>query len=234
MNEDTRSLHPEQPPPGAVPPTGTASEAAPRATAWADPAPLGLAGFALTTLLLSIVNTNLLKEAAGILPVLGLALFYGGLAQFAAGLMEFRRGNTFGATAFVSFAAFWLSYWWIAPRVALAGDAHNALGLFLLGWAIFTAYMTIGALRVSLPVLAVFVLLTLTFLFLAIGSFQGGAGHVMTEVGGWFGILTGLAAWYASAAGVINTAHGRTVVPLGTLPGRTEPSERVRHDERSV
>ncbi|MER6330198.1 acetate uptake transporter [Streptomyces sp. NPDC014983] len=232
MNEDTRSLHPEQPPPGAVPPGGAPHEAAPRASAWADPAPLGLAAFALTTLLLSIVNTNLLKETAGILPALGLAAFYGGLAQFAAGLMEFRRGNTFGATAFVSFAAFWLSYWWIAPRVALAGDAHNALGLFLLGWAIFTAYMTVGALRVSLPVLAVFVLLTLTFLFLAIGSFQGGAGYAMTEVGGWFGIFTGLAAWYASAAIVINETHGRTVLPVG--PIRTAQGERVRHDERSV
>ncbi|MEW2625475.1 acetate uptake transporter [Streptomyces sp. NPDC048106] len=232
MNEDMRSPRPEQPPPGSVPPGTVPHEAAPRAPVWADPAPLGLAAFALTTLLLSIVNTNLLKEAAGILPVLGLAAFYGGLAQFAAGLMEFRRGNTFGATAFVSFAAFWLSYWWIAPRVALAGDAHNALGLFLLGWAIFTAYMTVGALRVSLPVLAVFVLLTLTFLFLAIGSFQGGAGHAMTHVGGWFGILTGLAAWYASAATVINETHGRPVLPVG--PSRTPPSERVRHDERAL
>ncbi len=100
MNEDTRSLHPEQPPADN-----------PRPAVWGDPAPLGLAGFALTTLLLSIINTNLLKESAAIAPVLGLAAFYGGLAQFAAGLFEFRRGNTFGATAFVSYAAFWLSYW---------------------------------------------------------------------------------------------------------------------------
>ncbi|CAK7283510.1 acetate uptake transporter [Streptomyces misionensis] len=221
MHEDTRSPLSERPP-----------EAAPRA-AWADPAPLGLAGFALSTLLLSIVNTNLLKEPAAILPVLGVAAFYGGLAQFAAGLFEFRRGNTFAATAFVSFAAFWLSYWWIAPRVALAGDAHNALGLYLLGWAVFTAYMTVGALRVSLPVLAVFVLLTLTFLFLAIGSFQTGVPpHVMTQVGGWFGILTGLAAWYASAAGVINEAHGREVLPAWRRePGRSGPGAR---EERSV
>ncbi|TWV55900.1 hypothetical protein FRZ03_05915 [Streptomyces misionensis] len=222
MHEDTRSPLPERPP-----------EAAPRSAAWADPAPLGLAGFALTTLLLSIVNTNLLKEPAAILPVLGLAAFYGGLAQFAAGLFEFRRGNTFGATAFVSFAAFWLSYWWIAPRVALAGDAHNGLGLYLLGWAIFTAYMTVGALRVSLPVLAVFVLLTLTFLFLAIGSFQTGAPpHVTTQIGGWLGILTGLAAWYASAAGVINEAHGREVLPAWRRePARSRPGTR---EERSV
>ncbi|KUN09590.1 hypothetical protein AQI95_04535 [Streptomyces yokosukanensis] len=90
-----------------------------------DPAPLGLAGFALTTLLLSIVNTNLLKEGAAIIPVLGLAAFYGGLAQFAAGLFEFRRGNTFGATAFVSYAAFWMGYWWIAPRARQEADPRR-------------------------------------------------------------------------------------------------------------
>ncbi|MET9078320.1 acetate uptake transporter [Streptomyces sp. NPDC004232] len=206
MNEDTRSLHPEQPPAHT-----------PRPAVCGDPAPLGLAGFALTTLLLSVINANLLKEGAAIIPVLGLALFYGGLAQFAAGLFEFRRGNTFGATVFVSYGAFWLGYWWIAPRLALAGDAHNALGLFLLGWAVFTAYMAVAALRVSLAVLAVLVLLTLTFVFLAIGAFQTGAEpHALTQVGGWLGILTGLAAWYASAATVINETHGRTILPVGS------------------
>ncbi|WP_051430185.1 acetate uptake transporter [Streptomyces roseochromogenus] len=219
MNEDTRSLHPEQPPAGN-----------PRPAVPGDPAPLGLAGFALTTLLLSIINTNLLKEGAAVIPVLGLAAFYGGIAQFAAGLFEFRRGNTFGATAFVSFAAFWLAYWWIVPRLALAGDAHNALGLFLLGWAIFTAYMTIAALRVTLAVLVVLALLTLTFLFLAIGAFQTGAQpHAMTQVGGWFGIATGLAAWYASAATVINETHARTVLPVGPRHPGTAPQAR---DER--
>ncbi|WBO61989.1 acetate uptake transporter [Streptomyces camelliae] len=205
MNEDTRSLHPERPP---------AEDPLPAVRG--DPAPLGLAGFAFTTLLLSIVNTNLLKEAGAIVPVLGLAAFYGGLAQFVAGLFEFRRGNTFGATALVSYAAFWLSYWWIAQRLAFAGDVHNALGLFLLGWCIFTAYMAVAAFRVSLAVLMVLVLLALTYLFLAIGAFQTGAQpHAMTQVGGWFGIATGLVAWYASAAGVINETHGRTVLPVG-------------------
>lgn len=205
MNEDTRSLPPQQP-----------AAADPRPAAWGDPAPLGLAGFALTTLLLSIVNTNLLKETGAVLPVLGLAAFYGGLAQFAAGLFEFRRGNTFGATAFVSYAAFWLSYWWIVQRLALAGDVHNALGLYLLGWAIFTAYMAVAALRVSLAVLGVLVLLTLTFVLLAVGAFQTGVEpHVATQAGGWFGIATGLVAWYASAATVINETHGRTVLPVG-------------------
>jgi succinate-acetate transporter protein len=197
----------------------------PRPATWGDPAPLGLAGLAMTTVLLSIVNTDLLQETAAIFPVLTLALFYGGLAQFAAGLFEFRRGNTFGATVFVSYGAFWLSYWWLVPRLQLVGDSHNALGLFLLAWCIFTAYMAVAALRVSLAVLAVLVLLTLTYLFLAIGAFQTGVPpHVMTEVGGWFGIATGLAAWYASAATVINDTHERQLLPVGSL--------RVREDAR--
>ncbi|MGW3208153.1 acetate uptake transporter [Streptomyces sp. NPDC001135] len=221
MNEDTRSLHPERP-----------RADNPRPAVAGDPAPLGLAGFALTTLLLSIVNTHLLTETAAVVPVLGLALFYGGLAQFAAGLFEFRRGNTFGATAFVSYGAFWLTYWWITPRLALAGGAHNALGLFLLGWAIFTAYMAVAALRVNLGVLLVLVLFTLTYLFLAIGAFQTGAEpHAMTQVGGWFGIATGLVAWYTSAATVINESHGRTLLPVRPRqPGAAPPPR----DERPV
>ncbi|MFH8218258.1 acetate uptake transporter [Streptomyces sp. NPDC018057] len=193
-----------------------ARPADPQARAYADPAPVGLAGFALTTLLLSVLNTGLLKEAGGILPVLALAAFYGGLAQFVAGLFEFRRGNTFGATAFMSYGAFWLTYWWLVQHVAGAGDVHNALGLYLLGWGIFTAYMAVAALRVSVAVLAVLVLLTVTFVLLAAGEFQGGAGpSALTKVGGWFGIATGLVAWYASAAAVVNATHRRTVLPTG-------------------
>jgi succinate-acetate transporter protein len=190
----------------------------PAAVTFADPAPLGLAGFALTTLLLSFANAGIVKEAGAITLVLGLAAFYGGLAQFAAGLFEFRRGNTFGATAFSSYGAFWLSYWWIVTHLtAQSGDIHQALGLFLLGWAIFTAYMTVAALKTSSAVLAVFVLLTLTFLFLALGQFQNGTDpDALTKVGGYLGIVTGLAAWYASAATVINSTHKRDVLP--TLP----------------
>ncbi|MFJ6562235.1 acetate uptake transporter [Streptomyces sp. NPDC091412] len=191
-----------------------ARPADPTPVAYADPAPLGLAALAMTTILLSIINTNLLKEPAAIFPVLGLAAFYGGLAQFVAGLFEFRRGNTFGATVFGSLGAFWLTYWWLVPRVAAVGDAHNALGLFLLAWGIFSAYMAVAALRTSLAVLAVLVLLAITFVLLAIGEFQGGmAPHVVTRIGGWFGIASGLVAWYASAAAVINTTHRRTLLP---------------------
>nr|BFD81411.1 acetate uptake transporter [Streptomyces sp. Xyl84] len=193
-----------------------ARPADPQARAYADPAPVGLAGFALTTLLLSIINTGLLKENGAILPVLAVAAFYGGIAQFVGGLFEFRRGNTFGATAFMSYGAFWLTYWWLVQHLAVAGDVHNALGLYLLGWGIFTAYMAVAALRVSLAVLTVLVLLTLTYIFLAVGAFLGGAPpHVMTQVGGWLGIATGLTAWYASAAAVINATHRRTLLPTG-------------------
>lgn len=181
----------------------------------ADPAPLGLAGFALTTFVLSTVNAGWIP--ATLLPVVfSLALAYGGIAQFAAGLWEFAKGNTFGATAFCSFGAFWVSYWWLtAHNVAElpAADAHKATGMYLLAWGIFTAYMTVAASRVSLAVLAVFVLLTLTFLVLAWGDFATSSG--IHKFGGYLGLLTALAAWYASFAGVTAFTFKRTMLPVG-------------------
>ena len=137
----------------------------------ADPGPLGLAGFAGTTFFLSVVNTNMLGASVQTI-VLGLALFYGGLAQLLAGMWEFAKGNTFGAVAFSSYGAFWLSFWYLLnhlPDKAAPTDILHGVGVYLLVWAIFTAYMTVAAIRVSGAVLAVFVLLTLTFLALAIG-----------------------------------------------------------------
>jgi uncharacterized protein len=198
--------------------TPVVSNDAPTTTATiADPAPLGLAGFALTTLLLSFGNANIIAEKGAIVVVLGAAAFYGGLAQLLAGMWEFRRGNTFGATAFSSFGAFWLSYWYIANHLT-GDDVHQALGLFLIAWCIFTAYMTIAALRTSLAVLAVFAFLTITFLFLGIGAFQNGtpAPDTLTKIGGILGIVTALLAFYASAATVINSTHRRDIVP--TIP----------------
>lgn len=183
----------------------------------ADPAPLGLAGFAMTTMVLSVVNAGLMNAA--IAPtVLGLALFYGGGTQFFAGMWEFRRGNTFGAVAFSSYGAFWLSYWFLATfslRAVPIGQIHSAVGIYLLGWTIFTAYMTMGALRVSGAVTAVFALLTLTFLFLTIGAFGSTvpATSSWTKIGGWLGLATAAAAWYASFAGVTNSTWKRTVLP---------------------
>jgi succinate-acetate transporter protein len=176
----------------------------------ADPGPLGLAAFAGTTFFLSVVNAGWVSEGAAA-GVLGLAFFYGGLAQLLAGMWEFANKNTFGAVAFSSYGAFWLSFWYLLNHPPAAPDAETAVGLYLLVWTIFTAYMTLGATRVSGAVLAVFVLLTITFFFLCIGNWSGTSGLV--RVGGWIGVLTALAAWYASFAGVTNSTFRRVVFP---------------------
>src|SRR3954468_13264325 len=142
----------------------------------ADPAPLGLAAFALTTFVLSAVNAGWVP--ASVEPVVfGLALAYGGGAQVLAGMWEFAKGNTFGATAFASFGAFWLSFWWLTAHIESykipASDVGKGLGLYLIAWGIFTAYMSVAATRVSGAVLTVFVLLTATFLLLGIGDMSG-------------------------------------------------------------
>jgi succinate-acetate transporter protein len=186
---------------------------APAALSLADPAPLGLAGFAATTFVLGFVGAGLVNAgvAAAVLP---LALFYGGLAQLLAGVLEYRRGNTFGVTAFSTYGAFWLAFafynWFFKkPATPLSADA-----LFFLVFAIVTAYLTIAAIRVSGAVLVVFVLLTLTFLLLAIGNFASSSG--ILHVGGYVGILTALAAFYTSAAGVVNSTWKRQILP--TMP----------------
>jgi succinate-acetate transporter protein len=184
----------------------------------ANPAPLGLAAFALTTFVLSVINTGMLGEGA-IPVVLGLAAFYGGAGQFAAGMWEFRKANTFGATAFTSYGAFWLSYWFIVKYSLPDGPGHtaqHAIATYLLAWGIFTAYMTVASLRVSGAVAAVFVFLTLTFFVLAIGDYAVSTGWV--KLGGWLGIITALLAWYASFAGVTNNTWKRTVLPTWEAP----------------
>ena len=186
----------------------------------ADPAPLGLAAFAMTTFVLSVFNANIITDAKLEAVVLPLALFYGGLAQLLAGMWEFRRNNVFGALAFTSFGAFWLSFAAYVKFVAgtlPANDAYQATGLFLLAWAIFTAYMTIAALRVSLAVLLVFVALTATFVLLTIGAL--GQNDTATHIGGYVGLVTAAFAWYASAAGVTNATFGSTVLPVRPLTG---------------
>ena len=180
----------------------------------ADPAPLGLAAFALTTFVLSFFNAGIVSEA-GEPVVLGLALAYGGVAQVLAGMWEFRNNNTFGATAFTSYGAFWLSFWafneFFADKVP-AKDLGNAVGLYLIAWAIFTTYMLIASFRTTAAVMAVFALLAITYVALGIGYSAGSDGLV--KAGGWLGIATALAAWYASFAGVTNSTFGRTVMPV--------------------
>src|SRR6202161_60738 len=185
----------------------------------ANPAPLGLAGFAMTTFVLSIFNANLVSNK-GLPVVLGLTLAYGGLAQLLAGMWEFRNGNTFGAVAFTSFGAFWISFWALNVFYAkdIGGNVGHAVGVYLWAWAIFTAYMAVAALRVSAAVLLVFVLLTVTFILLAIGAV--GAHPTVTHWGGYLGLATAAAAWYASFALVLNSTFNRTILPVVPLNGR--------------
>ena len=183
----------------------------------ADPGPLGLGGFALTTFVLSMFNAGLVSDK-GEPVVFALALTYGGIAQFVAGLWEFRTGNTFGAVAFCSFGAFWLSFWVIEQFYAAkipAADAGHAVGLYLIAWGIFTAYMFIASLRTTVAVAMVFILLAITFIVLGIGNAGGSTGTI--KLGGWLGLATAVVAWYASFAVVTNATFGRIVLPVRPL-----------------
>jgi len=187
------------------------------ADAIADPAPLGLAAFALTTFVLSMFNAGLVSDAGEPI-VFGLALAYGGLAQLLAGMWEFRTGNTFGAVAFTSYGAFWLSFWAFVQffeKSVPKADAGHAVGLFLIAWGIFTAYMFIASLRTTAAVALVFLLLAVTFFLLGIGN--AGTHPNIIKAGGWVGLATALAAWYASFAAVTNSTFGRTVLPVRPL-----------------
>jgi succinate-acetate transporter protein len=183
----------------------------------ADPGPLGLGAFALTTFVLSMFNAQLVSDA-GEPVVLGLAFAYGGLAQLLAGMWEFRTGNTFGAVAFSSFGAFWLSFFVLVAFFAKEipeGDAGHAIGLYLWAWGIFTTYMFIASLRTTGAVALVFLLLAITFILLGIGN--SGGNEDIVKWGGYLGIATAIAAWYASFAAVVNSTFGRTVAPVFPL-----------------
>jgi succinate-acetate transporter protein len=186
------------------------------ASAVADPAPLGLCGFALTTFVLSSINAGWFP-ATGTTIVVGLALFYGGIAQLCAGMWEFRRNNTFGATAFTSYGAFWLSYAAIlipgtGVLAAITPVIHQALGVYLLGWTIFTGLMFIGTFRLNGALIAVFGLLFLTFLLLTIGEL--GASTGAHQIGGYLGVLTAIAAWYTALAGVLASIRSPLQLPV--------------------
>ena len=182
----------------------------------ADPAPLGLAGFALTTFVLSVVNAGFVGESV-LKTFVPLAFFYGGLAQLLAGMFEFRNRNMFGVTAFTSYGAFWIALgFFVFFQEQLGITEENlpiALGLTLLGWAIFTFIMWLGSFGVSAAIGVVFTLLLATFVLLAIGYLSG--AMFLIPVGGYVGIATAAAAWYAAAAEVLNDTYGRTILPLG-------------------
>ena len=194
----------------------------------ADPGPLGLAAFAGTTFMLSLINTGLVGTHAapggGLLPmVAALALAYGGIAQFAAGIWEFRTGNTFGAVAFCSFGMFWVSFFFIVQSVGknVPTEVFSGLGLYLWTWGIFTAYMFVASLRTTGAVALVFLLLAITFIVLGIGNSALAGTHSAIngtiKLGGWIGLVTALVAWYASFAAVINSTFGRVIAPVVPL-----------------
>jgi len=183
----------------------------------ADPAPLGLAAFALTTFLLSAANAGWMTKATGD-AWLGYALAYGGFVQLLAGMWEFRNRNVFGATAFSTYGGFWigLGLWalLVAPKAASAGAAGHDIAWILLAFAIFNTYMLILSTQVNMAVFLVFLTLELTEIILFIGNFAGSTGTV--KFGGYVGIVTALVAWYASAAGVSNgIAAGKLRFPAG-------------------
>lgn len=198
----------------------------------ADPAALGLAAFALTTFLLSAHNAGWAPDIIWIGP----ALFYGGLAQLIAGIMEFRNRNVFGCTAFSTYGAFWLSLaafillFLLNKRIAAslgASGLNKDLGWFLLAFAIFNTYMLLWSSRVNVAVFIVFLLLEITEVVLFIGFFEAGAGNSsggnIIKVGGFVGILTALAAWYASTSVVVNNMATRAVLPVGSPLWKERP-----------
>jgi uncharacterized protein len=189
----------------------------------ADPAALGLAGFALTTFLLSGHNASFIPDLIWV----GFALFYGGLAQFCAGMWEFRNRNVFGATAFSTYGGFWMGIGIFVVLATTTGflsgykgaDITNALAWFILSFAIFNTYMLIGSMRVNMAVFLVFLTLEITEILLAIGNFNSshtdGKHLWWVHAGGWMGIVTAAVAWYTSAAVVWNNQAGRIVLPVG-------------------
>lgn len=184
-------------------------------TLLANPGALGLGGFALSTFILNIVNAGLVdSQTIGI--VMPVAMFYGGLAQFMAGMWEMRRGDTFGATCFSSFAAFWMGlatffFLKLAGVRAFVAVPPAGIAVVLVAWGIFTAYATVASMKLPKAVTWVFITLTLLFFLLAIGQFS----PIVHRIAGYEGILCSLIAWYASAGILINSTHNRTVLPLG-------------------
>lgn len=182
----------------------------------ANPAPLGLIAFGLTTVILSLINAGLLPKG-GEPVVLPLAFAFGGLIQMMAGLMEFRVANTFGTVAFLSYGAFW---WWFALLVLLGGhgvldltQAGSTIAVTLIAWGVFTLYMWIATFRLAKALWCVFLTLWITFFLLGFGDLLG--AHNLSIAGGWMGLLCGLLAMYTSFALVTNSTFGKPVLPVG-------------------
>lgn len=185
----------------------------------ANPAALGLVAFGLTTVLLSLVNAGVLPKG-GEPVVIPLALAFGGLMQVFAGAFEFKLGNTFGMTAFLSYGAFW---WWFALLLLFAGNgiidisaAGPTIGVALLLWGLLAFYLWIASFRLSKVVFLIFLTLWVTFGLLGFGAATANAG--LGQLGGWLGLVCGCLALYGSFGIVTNATFGRDVIPLGTKP----------------
>jgi len=184
----------------------------------ANPAPLGLTGFGLTTILLNIHNAGFYPNNS---MILGMGLFVGGLAQLIAGVLESKKNNTFGTTAFTAYGAFWLSLVaiWALPPLGLAEKADaTAMGCYLAIWGLFTFGMFIGTFRLNRALQVVFGTLVLLFWLLALGDFTGNGA--ITVVAGYVGIVCGFSAFYAAIAQVLNEVYGRVVMPIGPVRRR--------------
>ncbi|MEH7176826.1 acetate uptake transporter [Neobacillus vireti] len=179
----------------------------------ANPAPLGLMGFGMTTILLNIHNAGFFALDA---MILGMGIFYGGLAQVIAGIMEFKKNNTFGTTAFTSYGFFWLSLVALNMIPLMGyGEAASSLSMaaYLLMWGLFTLFMFVGTLRINKALQVVFGTLTILFFLLAIGNFTGSS--LILTIAGYEGILCGFTAIYAAMAQVLNEVYGKIILPIG-------------------
>ncbi|MGF1741016.1 acetate uptake transporter [Vibrio profundum] len=181
-------------------------------TKLANPAPLGLLGFGMTTVLLNLCNAGLMPLTS---IVLAMGIFYGGIGQVIAGIMCYKRGDTFGTTAFTSYGLFWLSLVGliVMPNMGLTGPTAAGMGWFLALWGIFTGFMFIGSLRYPVAKQVVFASLTILFALLSIHEFTGNAQIGL--LAGYEGIFCGLSAIYFAVAQVLNNEYGRTVLPVG-------------------
>ncbi|HTT57128.1 MAG TPA: acetate uptake transporter [Opitutaceae bacterium] len=180
----------------------------------ANPAPLGLLGFGTTTVLLNLHNAGLIELGT---MIMGMGICYGGIAQVIAGIMEWKKNNTFGTTAFTSYGLFWLSavvlIW--TPKSLAAPTSATALAAYLAVWGLFTAVMFVGTLRLSRALQFVFGTLTILFFLLAYAKYVGSTG--LTQLAGYEGIVCGLSAMYTGLAQVLNEVYGRVVLPLGPV-----------------
>jgi hypothetical protein len=179
----------------------------------ANPAPLGLMGFGMTTVLLNIHNAGFFPISA---MILSMGIFYGGLAQIFAGIMEYRKGNTFGTTAFTSYGLFWISlvFIWVFPKLGWSESTPESfLGWYLFFWGLFTFGMWFGTFGKNRNLQFVFLSLTILFWLLAIRDWTGSV--IIGKIAGWEGIICGLSAIYLALAEVINETRGKNILPIG-------------------